>query len=111
MSCGDSVSPCPWRGVITSYSIHYTKLYENDLVLPGAALKRAKDGEEQQRALLYERYQRQMSAYNALDFDDLILMPTLLLQGNAEVRERWQAKIRYLLVDEYQDTNSSQYVV
>ncbi len=83
--------------------------WKNDLVLPGAALRQAKDGEAQQRALLYERYQRQMSAYNALDFDDLILMPTLLLQGNAEVRERWQAKIRYLLVDEYQDTNSSQY--
>ncbi len=44
-----------------------------------------------------------------LDFDDLILLPTLLLQRNEEVRERWQNKIRYLLVDEYQDTNTSQY--
>ncbi|XPE57831.1 UvrD-helicase domain-containing protein [Shigella flexneri] len=44
-----------------------------------------------------------------LDFDDLILLPTLLLQRNEEVRERWQKTIRYLLVDEYQDTNTSQY--
>ncbi|MGC3777814.1 UvrD-helicase domain-containing protein, partial [Escherichia coli] len=51
----------------------------------------------------------QMVAYNALDFDDLIVMPTLLLKSNEEVRTRWQNKIRYLLVDEYQDTNTSQY--
>ncbi len=44
-----------------------------------------------------------------LDFDDLILMPPLLLQHNEEVRESWQQRIRYLLVDEYQDTNTSQY--
>ncbi len=42
-----------------------------------------------------------MKACNVLDFDDLILLPTLLLQRNEEVRERWQNKIRYLLVDEY----------
>lgn len=50
-----------------------------------------------------------MKACNVLDFDDLILLPTLLLQRNEEVRERWQNRIRYLLVDEYQDTNTSQY--
>ncbi|GAA4494371.1 DNA helicase Rep [Pseudaeromonas paramecii] len=83
--------------------------WKNDLVLPGAALARARDAEEQKLALLYERYQRQMTAYNALDFDDLILMPTLLLRTNEAVRLRWQSKIRYLLVDEYQDTNTSQY--
>ena len=50
-----------------------------------------------------------MRACNVLDFDDLILLPTLLLQRNEEVRERWQQRIRYLLVDEYRDTNTSQY--
>ena len=57
----------------------------------------------------YERYAAQIRAYNALDFDDLIMLPTLLFKQNAEVRSKWQEKIRYLLVDEYQDTNTSQY--
>ncbi len=83
--------------------------YKNDLILPAQALKRARTPEEQRTALFYERYQKQMSAYNALDFDDLILLPTLLLKTNAQVREQWQNRIRYLLVDEYQDTNTSQY--
>ncbi len=83
--------------------------YKNDLILPAQALKRATDPEEQKIAIWYERYQRQMSAYNALDFDDLILLPTLLLKTNQTVREEWQNRIRYLLVDEYQDTNTSQY--
>jgi len=58
---------------------------------------------------LYQRYAQHMKAYNALDFDDLILIPTLLLRMNEEVRSRWQTRIQYLLVDEYQDTNTSQY--
>ncbi len=60
-------------------------------------------------AALYERYQRALKAYNAVDFDDLILQPARLFQDHPEVQEKWQNKIRYLLVDEYQDTNSSQY--
>jgi ATP-dependent DNA helicase Rep len=83
--------------------------YKNDLILPDLALRHAQSQEEQQLATLYARYQRQMSAYNALDFDDLILLPTLLLKTNAAVREHWQKRIQYLLVDEYQDTNTSQY--
>ena len=83
--------------------------YKNDLILPAQALKRAQSPDEQKFAKWYDRYQRQMSAYNALDFDDLILLPTLLLKTNPEVREHWQSRIRYLLVDEYQDTNTSQY--
>ena len=57
----------------------------------------------------YGLYHAHMRACNVLDFDDLILLPTLLLQRNEEVRERWQQRIRYLLVDEYRDTNTSQY--
>ncbi|ALP54277.1 ATP-dependent DNA helicase Rep [Candidatus Tenderia electrophaga] len=60
-------------------------------------------------AALYERYQRALKAYNAVDFDDLIMLPARLFMDHAEVQERWQNKIRYLLVDEYQDTNASQY--
>ncbi|HEY3488339.1 MAG TPA: UvrD-helicase domain-containing protein [Gammaproteobacteria bacterium] len=65
--------------------------------------------EQQSFVTLYQAYQQQIKAYNAVDFDDLILQPVLLLQNNAEVRNRWQDKIRYLLVDEYQDTNTAQY--
>ncbi len=83
--------------------------WKNDLVLPEAALSRAQTPKEAEQATLYGRYREHMNAYNALDFDDLIMLPTLLFTSNNEVRERWQNKIRYLLVDEYQDTNTSQY--
>lgn len=85
--------------------------WKNDLMLPEVAAKHAQSGQERQFAHFYDAYQRNLRAYNAFDFDDLILVPTLLLQGNAEVRERWQNKIRYMLVDEYQDTNTSQYLL
>ncbi len=58
---------------------------------------------------LYERYQAQLFSYNAIDFDDLILMPLKLLRDFPDVRHYWQKEIRYLLVDEYQDTNLCQY--
>lgn len=58
---------------------------------------------------LYADYTRNLKAYNAVDFDDLILMPVLLFQTRPEILEKWQHKIRYLLVDEYQDTNIAQY--
>ncbi|MBL4899503.1 MAG: DNA helicase Rep [Colwellia sp.] len=83
--------------------------WKNDLFLPDAALKMAGDADTQEYAELYQRYHQHMKAYNALDFDDLILIPTLLLKNYPEVRDRWRNKIRYLLVDEYQDTNASQY--
>jgi len=83
--------------------------WKNDLCLPDAALKSAGDADTQEYAEFYQRYHQHMKAYNALDFDDLILIPTLLLKNYEEVRLRWQKKIRYLLVDEYQDTNASQY--
>lgn len=83
--------------------------WKNDLWLPEVALKRAQGADEVMFAEFYRRYHQNMRAYNALDFDDLILIPTLLLRNFPEVRERWQKKIQYLLVDEYQDTNSSQY--
>ena len=83
--------------------------WKGNLVIPEHALKIAKGEQQQLFALLYKRYAQHMKAYNALDFDDLILLPTLLLKHNVQVRERWQTRFQYLLVDEYQDTNSSQY--
>ncbi|XQW85019.1 DNA helicase Rep [Thalassotalea piscium] len=83
--------------------------WKNDLLLPDQALKQAVDADAVLFAECYGRYQKHMKAYNALDFDDLILVPTLLLKNYQEVRERWRNKIQYMLVDEYQDTNASQY--
>lgn len=60
-------------------------------------------------AQFYVEYQNCLHAYNAVDFDDLILMPVLLFEKHHEVLQKWQNRIRYLLVDEYQDTNLTQY--
>ncbi|MAJ39093.1 MAG: DNA helicase Rep [Pseudoalteromonadaceae bacterium] len=83
--------------------------WKNELILPEQAIREARDAQKALFAQLYARYQNQLRAYNALDFDDLIMIPTLLLSSNATSRERWQQRFRYLLVDEYQDTNPSQY--
>ncbi|XPF92936.1 DNA helicase Rep [Colwellia sp. RE-S-Sl-9] len=83
--------------------------WKNELQLADAAIKSASDADTTMYAEFYAEYQKHMKAYNALDFDDLILIPTLLLRNYPEVRERWRKKIQYMLVDEYQDTNASQY--
>ncbi|WP_095497767.1 DNA helicase Rep [Paraferrimonas haliotis] len=85
--------------------------WKNDLILPDDAIKQARDPKAVLFSQSYKLYQQHLKAYNALDFDDLILIPTLLLQANEIVRTRWQQRIRYLLVDEYQDTNTSQYLL
>jgi ATP-dependent DNA helicase Rep len=58
---------------------------------------------------VYPAYERQLHACNALDLDDLILKPYVLLKNNPEILQHWREQIHYLLVDEYQDTNSAQY--
>jgi len=85
--------------------------WKNDLVLPDEALARARNPKEQTAAIVYLHYQRTLKAYNAVDFDDLILLPVKLFQDHPDVLEKWQDRIRYLLVDEYQDTNTSQYLL
>lgn len=83
--------------------------WKNDLVLPEQALIRAQNDLEHSAAKVYVDYNRHLRAYNAADFDDLILLPVKLLQENPDAKEYWQNCIRYLLVDEYQDTNTTQY--
>ncbi len=85
--------------------------WKSGLIEPQQALEQAESTGEQTWALVYERYDKALRAYNAVDFDDLIRLPSLLFSSNPEVLEHWQQRIRYLLVDEYQDTNSSQYEV
>ncbi len=82
--------------------------WKNAFVTPEQAISTATD-ENHLVALLYSDFNRNLKAYNAFDFDDLILIPVLLFQENPDILEKWQNKIRYLLVDEYQDTNISQY--
>ncbi len=83
--------------------------WKNDQIDPVQAASRAEDDFETHLAALYADYERSLRAYNAVDFDDLILGPVRLLREHPELRETWQGRIRYLLVDEYQDTNGAQY--
>ncbi len=85
--------------------------WKNDRISPEQALEQAEDAQQQARATLYQAYQKQLHAYNAVDFDDLIGLPVRLFSENADILEKWQNKVRYLLVDEYQDTNASQYAL
>lgn len=83
--------------------------WKNNLINPQQAQAGAQDQRLQFFARCYHQYDTHLKACNVLDFDDLILLPALLLRDNQTVRQRWQQRIRYLLVDEYQDTNTSQY--
>jgi ATP-dependent DNA helicase Rep len=88
--------------------------WKNDLLLPPQAMDAAASSGDEQLMLaarVYEEYQRHLRAFNAVDFDDLILLPAILFQTQQSVLERWQNRVHYLLVDEYQDTNTSQYLM
>ncbi len=83
--------------------------WKNALLGPEAALAGAPDDREAGTARAYRDYAETLRAYQAVDFDDLIGLPCRLLNENAEARARWRDRIGYLLVDEYQDTNPTQY--
>jgi ATP-dependent DNA helicase Rep len=83
--------------------------WKNQLILPQQASNIAEDEQQVSAAKIYQRYVEALKAYNAVDFDDLILKPVLLFGDSPEVLKKWQARIHYLLVDEYQDTNGCQY--
>ncbi len=89
--------------------INMISTWKNGLISPEQAATKTQSQQEKTFSHCYTLYQQQLKAYNALDFDDLILLPTLLLKSNSEIKLRWQQRLRYLLVDEYQDTNTSQY--
>ncbi len=85
--------------------------WKNDLISADAALLAASNEPERVAATVYRAYQDTLKAYQAMDFDDLIGLPVQLFQNHPEVLERWQNKVRYLLIDEYQDTNTCQYLL
>ncbi len=88
---------------------HCISNWKNDLITPAQALQMARQPWEQTAAIVYEHYNRMLKAYNSVDFDDLIMKPVELFRNYPEVQQRWQDKVHYMLVDEYQDTNGAQY--
>jgi ATP-dependent DNA helicase Rep len=84
-------------------------LWKNELKSPAAALQTAEDDNARAYAKIYDRYDATLRAYQAVDFDDLIRLPAELLDTHFELREKWQNRLRHILVDEYQDTNVAQY--
>ncbi len=83
---------------------------KNALLGPDRFPIRYGDDVETVAAQVYPRYQSALKACNAIDFDDIIMLTVKLLQEHPDVRERWQERFRYIMVDEYQDTNPSQYL-
>lgn len=84
---------------------------KNALQDVAAFARQAGDFYEQKVADIYSRYEQKLQLNNALDFDDLLMLSIKLLQENKEVREKYQDRFDYLLVDEYQDTNHAQYLL
>lgn len=84
-------------------------LWKNSLIDADAAWNGAQHELEQRSAHAYRAYQGTLHAYQSMDFDDLIFLAVKLFETKSEVLEKWRNKIRYLLIDEYQDTNVSQY--
>ncbi len=84
-------------------------MWKNSLIGPQEALEVVQDPLELAAARLYAEYERTLRAYQAVDFDDLIRLPVILFDAEADALTRWQGRLRHLLVDEYQDTNRCQY--
>ena len=97
----------PPRGVAARISAH-----KNELRTPQQADFAAEgDFLEEQHAEIYRIYQERLQSNNALDFDDIIMLTVQLFTEHSDVLERYQERFRYILVDEYQDTNMAQYIL
>src|SRR3990170_1876162 len=83
--------------------------WKSAFVSPAQAAQIAENDEAKVHARIYSRYQETLRAYQATDFDDLIHLPVVLFNEHPEALLRWQQRLRYLLIDEYQDTNDCQY--
>ena len=86
-------------------------LWKNAGLDPDDAATQAKTEDEHNLSRVYRSYNATLSAYQAVDFDDLIRLPTLVLSQSPEIAQRWREKLRYWLIDEYQDTNATQYAL
>ena len=84
---------------------------KNKLMFASDYRKQARDFYQQKVADVYEYYERELRKNNALDFDDLLLIAVKLLQSNAAVLEKYSKRFKYVMIDEYQDTNHAQYLL
>jgi DNA helicase-2/ATP-dependent DNA helicase PcrA len=84
-------------------------LAKNSMIPPKTYREKSADPMAEKTALIYEEYERRLKKSNAMDFDDLLLKPLDLFSRHKDILERYQYRFRYLLVDEYQDTNRVQY--
>ena len=99
--CTDNKLARHWQWTIS--------LWKNQGLDADGAEAAAADDDERVAARVMRLYQERLQAYQAVDFDDLIKLPLVLLQRDAEARKRWQTLFQHVLVDEYQDTNAVQY--
>jgi ATP-dependent DNA helicase Rep len=90
----------------TQYQISHWK---NGFINPDQAKATAEEDLTHAAAKVYQLYQQTLKAYQAVDFDDLIKLPVELFSQHEEALNKWQRKLQYLLIDEYQDTNACQY--
>ncbi len=86
-------------------------LSKNSMISPKAYREKSADPMAEKTALIFEEYERRLKKSNAMDFDDLLLKPLDLFSHHRDVLERYQLRFRYILVDEYQDTNRVQYLL
>ena len=84
---------------------------KNKLMFASDFRKQARDFYQQKVADVYEYYERELRKNNALDFDDLLLVAVKLLQSNAAVLDKYSKRFKYVMIDEYQDTNHAQYLL
>ncbi|MDD0838848.1 UvrD-helicase domain-containing protein [Curvibacter sp. HBC61] len=104
--CGgspDMATARQWQWTISAW--------KNQGLNASQAMAQAENDHERVIAEIMARYEERLTAYQSVDFDDLIGMPLKLLRDHAEVREKWQNLLGHVLVDEYQDTNATQYEV
>ena len=99
--CSDNALARRWQWTIS--------LWKNQGLDADGAEDQAADADEQVAARVMRLYQERLQAYQAVDFDDLIKLPLVMLQRDDEARAKWQDQFRHILVDEYQDTNAVQY--
>ena len=99
----DAATARSWQWIIS--------LWKNQGLSAHQAAALATDEREQQAARVMARYEERLAAYQSVDFDDLLGLPVKLLQNHEQVRHKWQVMAGHVLVDEYQDTNATQYAL